>query len=104
MVALIYAGRQTSPSTASVRVWEKGEGSRVAQSLVHGLLLPEDVHTFKDGIDESLGRRLQWHTIAVTPSSLFLFQFYLILFYFIHVYIYIYIYIYIKFILTVLSL
>ena len=41
------------PSTASVWVWEKGEGGRVAQSLVHGLLLPKDVHTFKDGTDES---------------------------------------------------
>ena len=46
------------PSTVSVRVWEKGEGGRIAQSLVHGLLLPEDVHTFKDGMDESPGRRL----------------------------------------------
>ena len=59
------------PSTASVRVWENGEGGCVAQSSVHGILLPEDVHTFKDGTDESLGRRLQWHTIAVTPNSLF---------------------------------
>ena len=46
------------PSTASVWVWEKGEEGHVAQSLVHGLLLPEDVHTFKDGTDESLDRRL----------------------------------------------
>ena len=58
-------------STASVRVWEKGEGGYVAQSSVHDILLPEDVHTFKDGTDESLGRRLQWHTITVTPYSLF---------------------------------
>ena len=46
------------PSTTSVRVWEKGVGGRVAQSLVHGLLLPKDVHTFEDGTDESLGRQL----------------------------------------------
>ena len=46
------------PSTTSVRVWEKGEGGRVAQSLVHGLLLLEDVHTFEDGMDELVGRRL----------------------------------------------
>ena len=46
------------PSTASVRVWKKGEGGCVAQSSMHGILLPEDVHTFKDGTDESLGRRL----------------------------------------------
>ena len=61
------------PSTASVRVWEKGEGGHVAQSLVHGLLLPEDVHTFEDRTDESLGRWLQWHTIVVTPWSLVLY-------------------------------
>ena len=47
------------PSTACVRVWEKGEGGRVAQSLVHGLLSPKDVHTFEDGTNKSLGRQLQ---------------------------------------------
>ena len=46
------------PSTASVQVWEKGERGCVAQSLVHGLILPEDVRTFEDGTDESLGRQL----------------------------------------------
>ena len=46
------------PASASVRAWEKGEGGRVAQSLVHGLLLPEDVNAFADGIDKSMGRRL----------------------------------------------
>ena len=55
------------PLTASVWVWEKGEGGHVAQSLVHGLLLLEDMHMFEDGMDKLLGRRLQWHTIAVTP-------------------------------------
>ena len=54
------------PATASVRVWEKGEGGRIAQSLVRGLLLPEDMHAFEDGMDKSLGRQLQWHTIVVT--------------------------------------
>ena len=43
---------------ASVRVWEKGEGGHVAQSLVHDLLLLEDVHAFKEGIKESMGKRL----------------------------------------------
>ena len=52
-------------ASASVRVWEKGERGRIAQILVHGLLLPEDVHAFKEGTEESMGRRLQWHTIAV---------------------------------------
>ena len=50
-------------------MWDRGEGGRVSQSLVHGLLLLEDVHAFKDGIDESMGRRLQWHTIAVISCS-----------------------------------
>ena len=59
------------PSTVCVRVWEKGEGGRVVQSLVHGLLLPEDVHTFEDGTNESLGRRLQWHTVAVILNPFF---------------------------------
>ena len=58
------------PASASVRAWEKGEGGRVAQSLVHGLLLPEDVSAFADGTDGSMGRRLQWHTIAVSPLPL----------------------------------
>ena len=47
------------PASASIRAWEKGVGGRVAQSLVHGLLLPEDVSAFADGTDESMGRRLQ---------------------------------------------
>ena len=53
------------PATASVRVWKKGEGGRVAQSLVHDLLLPEDMRAFEEGMKESIGKRLQWHTIAV---------------------------------------
>ncbi|KAK9999238.1 hypothetical protein SO802_018841 [Lithocarpus litseifolius] len=57
------------PSTASVRVWDKGEGGRVAQSLARGLLLPEDVHVFYQGTDESLARRLQWHTIAAAQMT-----------------------------------
>ena len=32
---------------------------------MHDLLLPEDVHTFEEGTEESMGRRLQWHTIEV---------------------------------------
>ena len=52
-------------TNASVWVWEKGEGGYVAQSLVHGLLLLEDVHAFKEGIKESMVKRLQWHTIAI---------------------------------------
>ena len=46
------------PSNASVRVWEKGAGGRVAQALARGLLLPEDVHAFEEGTNESMGRRL----------------------------------------------
>ena len=53
------------PAIASVQVWDKGEGGRVAQSMAHGLLLPEDVHAFEDGTDKSMGRRLQWLTITV---------------------------------------
>ena len=56
---------------ASIRVWEKGEGGRIAQSLAQGLLLPEDVSAFAKGTEESMGRRLQWHTIAVTSLSLY---------------------------------
>ena len=46
------------PSSTCVRVWEKGEGGRIAQCLACGLLLPDDVQTFEDGTNESLGRRL----------------------------------------------
>ena len=50
-------------------MWEKGEGGRIAQTLATGLLLPYDVHAFEEGTEESVGRRLQWHTIAITPFS-----------------------------------
>ena len=53
------------PSTACVRMWEKGEGGRIAQTLAEGLLLPEDVHAFEEGSEESVGHRLEWHAIAV---------------------------------------
>ena len=54
------------PSIACVQMWEKGEGGRIAQTLAKGLLLPDDVHAFEEGSEESVGRRLQWHTVAVT--------------------------------------
>ena len=54
------------PSTTCVQMWEKGEGGRIAQTLAAGLLLPDDVHAFEDGSEESVGRRLEWHTIVVT--------------------------------------
>ena len=57
------------PSTACVQMWEKGEGGRIAQTLAMGLLPPDDVHAFEEGMEESVGRRLQWHNIAVTPFS-----------------------------------
>ena len=58
---------------ACVRVWDKSEGGRVAQSLAHGLLLLEDVHAFEKGTEESIGRRLQWHTIVVILHLLILY-------------------------------
>ena len=57
------------PSTACVQMWEKGKGGSIAQTLATGLLLPNDVHAFEEGTEESVGCRLQWHTIAVTPFS-----------------------------------
>ena len=45
-------------------MWEKGKGGRIVQTLAEGLLLPEDVHAFEEGSEESVGRRLEWHTIA----------------------------------------
>ena len=35
------------PMIASVRTWAQGEGGKVAQSLVQGLLLLEDMHFFQ---------------------------------------------------------
>ena len=61
------------PSTAYVRMWEKGEGSRIAQTLAEALLLPEDVHAFEEGSEESVGRRLEWHAIAVILLSIYSF-------------------------------
>ena len=46
-------------------MWEKGEGGRIAQSLAEGLLLPNNVHAFEEGSEESVERRLEWHAIAV---------------------------------------
>ena len=46
-------------------MWEKGEGGRIAQTLAEGLLLHEDVHAFEEGYEESVGRWLEWHAIAV---------------------------------------
>ena len=75
---------------ASVQVWEEGEGGRIAQSLARGLLLPKDMSAFADGTKESMGRRLQWHTIAVTSISLyFSFSYTLIIVEYIYIYIYI---------------
>ena len=61
------------PSTACVRMWEKGEGGRIAQTLAEALLLPEDVHAFEEGSEESVGRRLEWHAIAVILLSIYFF-------------------------------
>lgn len=58
------------PATACVWLWDKGDGGRVAQSLAQGLLLPEDIHIYSDGDEESLARQLQWHTIAVKLLTL----------------------------------
>ena len=52
-------------------MWEKGEGGRIAQTLAEGLLLPDDVHAFEEGSEESVGRRLEWHAIAVILLSLY---------------------------------
>ena len=54
--------------TASLRVWDKGQRGRVAQSLANGLLLPKDVHAYEEGTEDSVGRRLVWLTMAVRPS------------------------------------
>ena len=59
------------PADACVWVWEKGERGRISQCLAQGLLLPENVSAFVEGTKESMGRRLQWHTIAVTSLSLY---------------------------------
>ena len=61
------------PSTACVRMWEKGEGGRIAQTLAKGLLLLDDVHAFEEVSEESMGRRLQWHTVTVTLYLLVLY-------------------------------
>ena len=59
------------PSTACVRMREKGEGGRIAQTLAEALLLPENVYAFEEGSEESVGRRLEWHAIAVILLSLY---------------------------------
>ena len=66
-------GGKPLPSTACVRMWDKGEGGRIAQTLAEALQLPEDVHAFKDGSEESVGRRLEWHAIAVILLSIYSF-------------------------------
>ena len=61
------------PSTSCVRMWDKGEGSRIAQTLAGALQLPEDVHAFEDGSEESVGRRLEWYAIGVILLSIYSF-------------------------------
>ena len=51
--------------TASLRIWGKGQGGCVAQSLASSLLLPEDVHAYEEASEESVGKRLTWLTMAV---------------------------------------
>jgi len=69
------------PSTVCIRMWDKGEGGRIAQALAGALQLPEDVHAFEDGSEESVGRRLEWHAIAVILLSIYFFiNFLLVLF------------------------
>ena len=58
-------GEGLLPASASIKAWAQGQGGRVAESLVHDLLLLEDIHFFSDGIEDSLVWRLQWHTVAV---------------------------------------
>ena len=55
-------------------MWEKGEGGHIAQTLAKGLLFPDDMHAFEEGLEESVGRRLEWHAIAVTPCSFLTFH------------------------------
>nr|POE77172.1 hypothetical protein CFP56_33125 [Quercus suber] len=45
-------------------MWAQGEGGRVAESLVSGLLLLEDVHFWSEGFKDSIIQRLQWHSIV----------------------------------------
>nr|POF23307.1 hypothetical protein CFP56_45129 [Quercus suber] len=40
------------------------EGGRVAESLVNGLLLSEDMHFWLEGSEGFIVQRLQWHSIA----------------------------------------
>ena len=61
------------PSTACIRMWDKGEGGHTAQTLAEALQLPEDVHAFEDGSEESVGRRFEWHAIAVILLSIYSF-------------------------------
>ena len=54
-------------------MWDKGEGGRIAQTLAEALQLPEDVHAFEEGSEESVGHRLEWHAIAVILLSIYSF-------------------------------
>ena len=47
----------------------------MVQSLVSGLLLLKDVQFFLDGSEDSIVRRLQWHTIVVSSFTLLLIYF-----------------------------
>ncbi|KAL0013011.1 hypothetical protein SO802_000080 [Lithocarpus litseifolius] len=62
-------GNEPLPATASLRLWAQGEGGRVAHSLASGLMLPADVQFFRDGTEESIAKRLQWHTIAAAQIT-----------------------------------
>ena len=60
------------PATTNVRTWSQGQGGWVAESLVHSLLLLEDISCFLEAIEESMTRRLQWHIIKIALYFLFI--------------------------------
>lgn len=60
-------------ATAFLRMYRKGNGERVADSLRKALMLLEDVHFWEDVVDKDLVLNLKWHSIVV---SIFLWPFF----------------------------
>ena len=65
MEAQVPVGRQATALNRLCSDVGEGRGRPYCPTLAEGLLLPEDVHAFEEGSEESVGRRLEWHAIAV---------------------------------------
>lgn len=54
-----------------LRMWIQGEANVLIDSLSKALLLPDDMHFWKDCKDEDIVLNLKWHTITIRTPFLY---------------------------------